>query len=137
MFFILCFTLPSFVTTEFEKTIWCTAFYVLYTMAQTVVQVLYGAITNSITTNTEERGILGSYRNFGENIGNLLVSISILPMVNLFGKNGADMAGGYTKSIAVLAVVAAVFILICWKTVRERGVETGREERKKFELAGS
>lgn len=137
LFFILCFTLPSFVTTEFEKTIWCTAFYVLYTMAQTVVQVPYGAITNSITTNTEERGILGSYRNFGENIGNLLVSISILPMVNLFGKNGADMAGGYTKSIAVLAVVAAVFILICWKTVRERGVETGREERKKFELVGS
>ena len=136
LFFILSFSMPAFITTEFGKTVWCAAFYVLYTMAQTVVQVPYGAVTNSITTNTEERGLLGSYRNFGENIGNLLVSVSILPMVNLFSNNGTDIAGGYTKAVAVLGVVAAIFVLICWKTIRERGVEQ-IEKKEKFNLINS
>ena len=137
LFFILCFTLPTFLTTEFEKTLWCITFYVLYTMAQTVVQVPYGAVTNSITTNTEERGLLGSYRNFGENIGNLIVSVTILPLVNLFSKGGTDVAGGYSKAIIVLSVIAAIFILICWKTIRERGVEESSPESKKFSLRSS
>lgn len=137
VFFALCFTLPSFITSETGKVIWCVAFYVLYTMAQTVVQVPYGAVTNAITTDTEERGLLGSYRNFGENIGNLLVSISILPMVNLFSKGGSDIAGGYSKAIIVLAVVAGIFIFICYKTINERGVVIDEAPQQKFRLGES
>lgn len=132
--FIGCFTVPSFVSTESGKVIWCVLFYVFYTCAQSVGQVPFGTMSNAITTDTEERGLLGSYRNFGENIGNVIVSISILPMVNLFSKNGTNMAGGYSKAVAVLSVIAAVLIFIGWKNLKERGVvvEKGVGEKFKF-----
>ena len=135
VFFALCFTLPSFITSETGKVIWCVAFYVLYTMAQTVVQVPYGAVTNAITTDTEERGLLGSYRNFGENIASFLVSLVMMSLVSFFASKGGN---GYAGAAWVLAIAAAVCLFICWKNTKERAVvEESEEETAKADSSNN
>jgi|GEM_PF-714945 len=135
--FVFSFTVPSFITSEVGKVVWCATLYVLYTMAQTMGQVPFGSVSNAITTDTEERGLLGSYRNFGENIANVIVSVSILPMVTLFSNNGADMAGGYSKAVMVLGLVAAALIFFGCKNLKERGISVEEGAKEKFKLADS
>lgn len=125
--FICSFTMPSFIKSEAGKTAWAIVFYVLYTMAQTVGQVPFGSLSNAITTDTEERGLLGNYRNFGENVGNLLVSMTIMGMVGFFGHGGKDVARGYTGAVTVIALMAAVFLFICYKNTKENAIEATEE----------
>lgn len=120
--FGFCFTMPSFIVSETGKTIWAITFYVLYTMAQTLGQVPFGSMSNALTTNIQERGLLGSYRNFGENIGGLVVSLLIMGMVGFFGKNGENPAAGFAGAAWIFGIMAAVCLFICWKSTKERAV---------------
>ena len=120
--FILCFTCPSFLGTDMGKTIWCFLFYIGYTMAQTIVQVPYGAMTSAITSDLVERGELGTYRNLGEALSGVVMSLTLLPLVSVFSNNGQDLARGYALATVVLAIVAVIFIVICWKKTKERVV---------------
>lgn len=118
--FTLCFTMPSFIRTETGKVLWAVVFYVLYTMAQTLGQVPFGSMSNALTPSTQERGLLGSYRNFGENIASWLVSILIMGLVGFFGNNGADPARGYAGSALTLGIMGGICLLICFLNTKER-----------------
>ena len=118
-----CFTMPSFITTDTGKTIWAVTAYVIYTMAQTLGQVPYGSLSNAITTDTEERGSLGAYRNFGENIGNLLVSLLIMGLVGFFGKDG-NVARGYSGAALTLGLISAFFLVLCYKFTTENAISS-------------
>ena len=120
-----CFTMPNFITTETGKVMWAVAFYVLYTMAQTLGQVPFGSMSNALTTNIQERGLLGSYRNFGENIASFLVSLVMMSLVSFFASKGGN---GYAGAAWVLAIAAAVCLFICWKNTKERAVVEESEE---------
>lgn len=120
--FTLCFTMPSFISSEGGKTAWAIVMYVLYTMSQTLGQVPYGSLSNAITTDSEERGSLGAYRNLGENIGNLVVQMIILTLVSFWGKAGGSTGIGWTGAALTIALIASVFLLLCYKFVNERGV---------------
>jgi glycoside/pentoside/hexuronide:cation symporter, GPH family len=119
LFFSLCFYMPSFIVSDIGKVIFCVIVNCLYTFAQTTVQVPYGALANVMTNDTQERGSLGAYRNLGENVANLIVSATMLPMVALYS-HGKNTFEGYTGAAVTLAVLATVFILISYKGVKER-----------------
>lgn len=115
-----CFTMPSFITSEAGKVAWAVIFYVLYTMAQTLGQVPFGSMSNALTTDTRERGLLGSYRNFGENIASFLVSLVIMGLVGFFGKDGGN---GFAGAAWTLAIVGAICLFICFMNSKERAIE--------------
>lgn len=121
-----CFTMPNFINTDTGKVMWAVSFYVLYTMAQTLGQVPFGSMSNALTTNIQERGLLGSYRNFGENIASFLVSLLMMSLVSFFGAKGGN---GYAGAAWVLAIAAAVCLYICYKNTKERAVVYETEEQ--------
>ena len=124
-----CFTMPNFITSDTGKIMWAVAFYILYTMAQTLGQVPFGSMSNALTTNIQERGLLGSYRNFGENIASFLVSLVMMSLVSFFASKGGN---GYAGAAWVLAIAAAICIFICYKNTKERAVvEESKEETAK------
>lgn len=129
-----CFTMPGFITTDTGKVCWAVAFYVLYTMAQTLGQVPFGSMSNALTTDMRERGLLGSYRNFGENIASFLVSLVMMSLVSFFAERGGN---GYSGAAWVLAAAAAVCIFICWKNTKERAVVTEEDNTPKASLKDS
>lgn len=135
--FTLCFTMPSFVTTETGKVAWAAVFYVLYTMAQTLGQVPFGSMSNALTPNTQERGLLGSYRNFGENIASWIVSILIMGLVGFFGNDGANPARGYSGAALTLGILGGLCLLICFLNTKERVGAAEMTETRKVSLGDS
>ena len=134
--FVLCFWIPGGIASEGGKVAWCVGWYVLYTMAQTFIQVPFGSLSNCMTTDPGERGSLGAIRNLGENISNVIVSATMLPLVNLFSGGRNDIVG-YFGAAASLAVLASIFIFISWKGVKERGVDLQADHVQKFTVGES
>ncbi len=127
--FGFCFQIPSFIQSETAKTLWAIIFYVLYTMAQTLGQVPFGSMSNALTTDTQERGLLGSYRNFGENIASFLVSLVIMGLVGFFGGNGANPAAGWAGAAWTLGIIGAICLFICYKNTHEAAVEEDHQTK--------
>lgn len=127
--FGLCFTMPGFIKTEAGKTAWAVIVYILYTMSQTLGQVPFGSLSNAMTTDTQERGLLGSYRNFGENLGGLIVSLLIMGLVGIFGGNGKNPAAGFAGAAWVLGIISAAALFMCYKFTHERGIEDQKSDK--------
>lgn len=132
--FALSFTMPSFITTETGKVFWAIALYVLYTMAQTLGQVPFGSMSNALTTDSRERGLLGSYRNFGENIASFVVSLVIMALVGFFGKDGAN---GWSGAAWVIGIAGAICLLVCYFNSKETAVVNETEGKAKVGLKES
>lgn len=113
---ILMFTTPDW---SYEsKVIYAFATYFLCSLAYTAVGVPYCSLGSVITNDPKERVSCQSYRFVMVGIATLILSLTLLPMVEWFGDG--DKAKGYQMAMAVLAVLAMCMYLFCFATVRER-----------------
>lgn len=100
-----------------------TALYVLvsYTVLMvfyTGVNIPYGALATTLTTDPAERTSVQSWRFALAMVGNLIVSSLTLPLVARFG--GGDRALGYQLTMGVFALLGIVMLVACFAATRER-----------------
>ncbi|MBV7438263.1 MULTISPECIES: glycoside-pentoside-hexuronide (GPH):cation symporter [Aeromonas] len=116
IFSILMFTTPDW---SYEsKVIYAFVTYFLCSLAYTAIGVPYCSLGSVITNDPKERVSCQSYRFVMVGIATLILSLTLLPMVEWFGDG--DKAKGYQWAMAVLAMLAVCMYLFCFFTVRER-----------------
>lgn len=113
---ILVYTIPSFDMNG--KMIFAAVTYTLLMVMYTFVNIPYCALGGVITSDDKERMSLQSYRFVLATAGGMLSTVLMVPMANYIG--GSDKALGYQGSIAILAVLACLMLLLCFYSTKER-----------------
>jgi len=114
---ILTFTTPDLGTTG--KLVYAYVTYTLMMMVYTAVNVPYAALMGVMTSNTEERTSLASFRFLGAFTGGLFVTSTAAYLIDYFGETLGD-ATGYQLTIGIYAVLAAVLFIMTFAGTRER-----------------
>ncbi|OAT19649.1 putative GPH family arabinoside transporter [Buttiauxella gaviniae ATCC 51604] len=115
-FSYLMFTTPDW--TYSSKVIYAFVTYFLLSLTYTAINIPYCSLGSVITNDPKERVACQAYRFVMVGIATLILSLSLLPMVDWFG--GGDKAKGYQMAMGVLAVLGMCMFLFCFTTVRER-----------------
>lgn len=121
---VLTFTTPDL--SDGMKLVYAYTTYMLLTVAYTFINIPYTALLGVITPNSRERTSISTYKFFLANLGGLLVQISTLKMVDLFGRGNEAL--GFQLTTAVFAVTAIVLYFICFASSKER-VSIPREKK--------
>ncbi|MCE0802132.1 MFS transporter [Buttiauxella sp. S04-F03] len=115
-FSYLMFTTPDWAYSS--KVIYAFVTYFLLSLTYTAINIPYCSLGSVITNDPKERVACQSYRFVMVGIATLILSLSLLPMVDWFGDG--DKAKGYQMAMGVLAVLGMCMFLFCFTTVRER-----------------
>lgn len=115
-FSYLMFTTPDWAYSS--KVIYAFVTYFLLSLTYTAINIPYCSLGSVITNDPKERVACQAYRFVMVGIATLILSLSLLPMVDWFG--GGDKAKGYQMAMGVLAVLGMCMFLFCFSTVRER-----------------
>ncbi|MFB0710382.1 glycoside-pentoside-hexuronide (GPH):cation symporter [Buttiauxella noackiae] len=115
-FSYLMFTTPDWAYSS--KVIYAFVTYFLLSLTYTAINIPYCSLGSVITNDPKERVACQSYRFVMVGIATLILSLSLLPMVDWFG--GGDKAKGYQMAMGILAVLGMCMFLFCFSTVRER-----------------
>ncbi len=109
---------------ETLKIAYATLTYLLLMMVYTAINVPYSALMGVMTTDSEQRTILSSYRFIGAFTAGLIISMAARPMVSLFGggqgTEGFDEAIGFRMTFLILAALATLLFFVTFWTTRER-----------------
>ena len=116
VFFFLAFTTPSFGSTG--KVIYAYITYILLMTVYSINNLPYSALNGVITGDVNERTSLSSYRFFFSMSAAFLVQGLTLPLVSKFG--GGDAAKGWSLTMGMFALLAVVFFVITFLSVKER-----------------
>ncbi len=115
---ILCFTTPSFSDTG--KLVYAYITYVGLSMAYTVVNIPYGALTAAMTRNTEEIVSLTSIRMLFANIGGLIVSFGVPLLAETFTGYTGQTNVGWQIAMTIMGVMGAALLIFCFLNTKER-----------------
>lgn len=116
VFLALIFTTPDFSYTG--KLIYAFVIYFCLTLAYTANNVPYGALMGVMTDSVKERASLSSFRFIGAFAGGLLVMSTLPFLVERLG-DGSE-AQGYQRTMLIFAALLVVFLLITYKSTKER-----------------
>jgi GPH family glycoside/pentoside/hexuronide:cation symporter len=119
---VLCYTTPAFDTNG--KIIWAIATYNTLMVLYAANNVPYCALAGTMTSDTNERTSLLSWRFVCAMAATLLVSVFTLDLIRVFG--GSDMALGYQLTMGLWGLIAIVFFVIAFAGVKERVSTTVR-----------
>lgn len=114
VFGVLCFTRPD--VSLAGRTAWACVTYVALTMIYTVINTPYGALTSAMTQDPQERAKLTVIRMIGATIGMLFVSVGVPFAVAYAGSEES----GYHNIMIVYSIIAALLLLFCFKSTKER-----------------
>ena len=114
---ILTFTTPDMNSSN--KLIYAYVTYTLMMMVYTAINVPYASLLGVMTKDSKERTSLASFRFLGSFAGGLLVTATANSLIDYFSAD-ADMAIGYRNTIAIYAVVAAIFFIFTFLGTKER-----------------
>lgn len=117
---IVAYSTPSFGMEG--KMIFAAITYTALTLLYTVVNIPYCALGGVITTDPDQRMSLQSYRFVLATAGGMLSTVLMTPLAQFIGGN--DRVAGYQGGIAILAVLAAVMLILCFTFTQERVQET-------------
>ncbi|MCX7983844.1 MAG: MFS transporter [Bacteroidetes bacterium] len=112
----LTFTVPPF--DETGKIIYAYITFNCLMMLYTAINIPYTALLGVITPNSQERTTLSSIKFLFAFTAGIIVSATLLPMVQVFG--GGNEARGWTISFIIYGCAAIVFFLIAFFGTRER-----------------
>ena len=100
-FSYLMFTTPDWAYSS--KVIYAFVTYFLLSLTYTAINIPYCSLGSVITNDPKERVACQAYRFVMVGIATLILSLSLLPMVDWFG--GGDKAKGYQMAMGILAVL--------------------------------
>lgn len=116
LFSVLMFTTPQWDYSS--KVVYAFVTYFLLSLTYTAINIPYCSLGSVITRDPGERVACQSYRFVMVGLATLLLTLSLLPMVEWFG-NG-NHARGYQMAMTVLAFIGMCMFLFCFASVRER-----------------
>ncbi|MEM6645880.1 MAG: MFS transporter [Bacteroidota bacterium] len=125
--FWLAFTVPDLDGNA--KLTYAVITYMLLMMAYTMNNVPYAALTGVMTSDSGERTSLSSYRFFAAMAAAFVVQGLTLPLVAKLG--GGDDAKGWSLTVAIYAVIAIVFFVITFFSVKER-IKPPKQQKPDF-----
>lgn len=117
IFAALCFCQFDFGDTG--KIIWVAVVYICFGMSNTASCVPYGAMTTVLTTDYNERSVLGMVRELGSTVGNL--SVTYLAPV-LLAALSTVTRHSYAFTELILGVCAIGWLGICFAGTKEREI---------------
>lgn len=106
---VATFTVPGF--DELGQIVWAYVTYTLFGIIYTVVTIPYAALSAVISNDYQERSSFTSVRMMFALAGGAIVSVGMLPLVNVFGGNAA----GFQWTMVVFGIMAT---LLLWLTFR-------------------
>ena len=126
---VLTFTTPGFNTTG--KLIYAYITYSFMMMIYSAINVPYSALMGVITSNSEQRVILSSYRFVAAFSGGFIVQGATLYLVNYFGNGNVQL--GWQLAMSTIAGLAFVLFMITFLTTKER-VSPPKEQKTQFKV---
>lgn len=113
---VLTFTVPDL--DESGKVIWAYATYIFMMLAYTFINVPYGALLGVISSDSQQRTTLTSFRFIGAFSGGSLVAFFTPELVSSLG--AGDEAKGWQLTMMVYGAIAACLFVITFASVKER-----------------
>lgn len=113
---VLVFITPDLGPTG--KLIYACLTYNLVMIVYSLVNVPYGSLLGVISPSSHDRTTLASFRFVGAFGGNIIVSGSLLYLVEFFGKGNTQV--GYPMAVGVYAVLAGLLFFTTFITTKER-----------------
>ncbi|MEO1021535.1 MAG: MFS transporter [Bacteroidota bacterium] len=114
---ILTFSTPDLSPTG--KLVYAYITYSLMMMAYTAVNVPYASLMGVMTSNTDERTSLASFRFIGAFTGGLLVTSTANYFIAYFG-DGRESSTGFQITVSIYAICAALLFVLTFLGTRER-----------------
>jgi GPH family glycoside/pentoside/hexuronide:cation symporter len=131
---VLLFTTPD--SSEGFKTFWAYFTYILMMTVYTGINVPYGALLNTMTSDSDEKSVLSSYRMFFAYGGSFIALFAWEPLCNFFGKaveaapalaEEANTAmatvsrdpAGWQMAMISIAVVCCILFVLCFLMTKE------------------
>lgn len=134
LFFALPFALCGvllFTTPQTGKTIWAYVTYILMMTVYTGINVPYGSLLNVMTSDSDEKSVLSSFRMFFAYGGSFIALFAWEPLCNFFDKARVVTEGAsglaaistspeaWNKAIIVIAACCFVFFLLSFLMTKE------------------
>jgi sugar (glycoside-pentoside-hexuronide) transporter len=116
---LLYLTFTSFNIGAGGKLVWAYVTYIFFTMSNTASIIPLGSMINVLSSDYEERGVLGTFRELGSSIGNLTASIIISGLIGFFGARFGD-AASYSYTSIILSILCFVLLLGTFLNTKER-----------------
>lgn len=93
--------------------------YIIFSFGYTVANIPMSSIVPTLSSDTLERTKIVTSRTMFAMFGTLTSSLMVLPLVDYFGRNGADIARGYRITNIILSIVVFVIILVSVLNTKE------------------
>lgn len=123
---VLAFTTPDL--SESGKLVYAYITYTLLMTVYTAINIPYSALGGVMTDSPTERATLQSWRFALAMVGGAIVTASVLPLVEFFGKG--DEQSGYQAAMIVLSAFAVVCFIGCFALTQERTKESEPVSKK-------
>jgi GPH family glycoside/pentoside/hexuronide:cation symporter len=96
--------------------------YALLVTAYSLINIPYSALGGAMTGDSEERANLQTWRFGLAMIGGFLVTTSIWPLARILGGGSepADLQMGFPLAMTILAIIAVLGFLFCFRLTKER-----------------
>lgn len=115
---VLTFSSPDFGPSG--KLIYAYVTYTLMMIVYTAINVPYSSLMGVMTSDTKERTSLASFRFIGAYSGGIFMTATVPYLLDYFKNSGSSDAQSYQYTVAVYAVIAAVFFIMTYKWTKER-----------------
>ncbi|MBU2871130.1 MFS transporter [Colwellia sp. E2M01] len=113
---VLTFTVPE--VSDSNKLIWAYATYIFMMLAYTFINVPYGALLGVVTSDSQQRTTLTSFRFIGAFSGGSLVAYMTPELVSYFGQG--DEVLGWQLTMLLYGLISAVLFIITFLSTKER-----------------
>ena len=130
VFYVLSFTTIG--GSDLTKTVYAYITFIICGLLYSVVNIPYGALMPLMTRDSDEKNQLSSFRMGGMALGNILVSVATLPLVNYLG--GGNQQVGFMWTTTLFAIIGCISFLVIVKNCKERFVEQKPITREKINI---
>lgn len=113
---VACFTAPDL--SQVGKIVYAYITYSLLMTVYTAVNVPYSSLIGVMTSDSNERTQLASYRYFFAFSGGIFVQATLLKLVSVFG--GENVQAGWQRSIGLYSFIAMAVFIAAFFLVKER-----------------
>ena len=129
---ILLFTVPSNISSGLQMAYMFITNFLLTAVIYTAICIPYSSLQVVRTASQQERGNMGTWRAGAGYVAGMVIAVAIIPITNMLGGDQA----AWIKFSVVLAVLAALCLLISWKTSKETNpVMESAEDQADYEEA--
>lgn len=112
---VLLFTVPSNISSGMQMVYMFITNFLLTAVIYTAICIPYSSLQVVRTASQQERGNMGTWRAGAGYVAGMVIAVAIIPITNMLGGDQA----AWIKFSVVLAVLAAVCLLVTWKTSKE------------------